>query len=201
MAKSVFNLLKNIPPREKRLTLPTLFTLLRIILVPFIIACMIENYWGTAFMLFLIASFTDIVDGALARWWDEQTFLGACLDPIADKLLLLSIFFTLAFVQTPLFIIPRWFVFCVLFKEVFVMAGAFLIYKTKDAIHIRPTLLGKMSTFIQIIFISWLFACYFFQWMPVKTYYTMLGLVLTVICLSFSQYISLGIQQLKDEKL
>lgn len=171
--------------KEWRITVPTLFTILRIILVPWIVATMVEQQWGLSFYLFIAAAGTDMIDGALARLCNAKTFLGACLDALADKLLLISCFATLAFVHSPLFSIPRWFVFLVLIKELVMIGGSFVVYLMKGFIEIKPTLLGKMTTFVQICFIVWLFSCYFFKWLPVKTYFFMLGLltVLSVACL------------------
>ena len=67
--------------------------------------------------LFAVAAISDILDGWLARYLHEHTFLGACLDPIVDKLLVLSVFATLALFHTPLFALPRWFVMLVFIKE------------------------------------------------------------------------------------
>jgi cardiolipin synthase len=122
--KLSFRFLKNLPAREKRVTLSTLFTMLRVLVAPIIVYSMVTDHWDLAFFLFLAAALSDTVDGTLARLRDEQTFLGASLDPIADKILLLSIFFTLAFVETPLFAIPLWFVLLVLAKEVLQIGGA-----------------------------------------------------------------------------
>ena len=106
----------SLPAHEMRITVPTLLTFMRILLTFGVIGAMIYHNWGTAFVVFLAAAFTDVLDGGLARWWNEKTFLGACLDPIADKFLVLSIFFTLAFVQSPLFHIPIWFFSIVFIK-------------------------------------------------------------------------------------
>ena len=197
MAKLSFKFLKKLPPHEKKMTLSTYLTLVRIALVPFIIFSMIFNYWGLAFSLFTIAAITDILDGNLARWLNEKTFLGACLDPIADKLLVLSVFFMLAFVQSPLFSIPLWFVLLVLFKEAILIIGSFILYQRKGHIEIQPTVLGKMTTVVQMGFIMWLFACYFFTWVPKKTYYSMLGIVLVLVFATLVQYIKIGIAQLQ----
>lgn len=199
MAKLNFNFFKKLPAHEKKLTASTMLTLVRIALVPFIIGAMVVQGWGTAFILFFIAAITDVLDGNLARWMNEKTFLGACLDPLADKLLVVSCFFTLAFVQSPLFAIPRWFVFLVLFKELLQIAGAIALYNIKGHIIVRPTLLGKMTTMVQIGFIMWLFACYFFAWLPTKTYYCMLGVVLLLVISSFAQYARIGMRQLREK--
>ena len=175
-----------------------MITIMRIILAPCVVIAMLYGTWGKAFMLFLIASMTDFLDGNMARLLNEQTFLGACLDPIADKILLVPCFMTLAFIKTPLFIIPLWFVSVVLIRELIVLAGALTVYFIKGHIAVRPTLLSKLTTMMQMIFIVWLFACYFFQWEPRKTYYTMLGLLLVLVISSLLQYIYIGMNQLKD---
>lgn len=192
----MFSLFNTIPPHEKRITLSTAITLVRLILVPFVVGAMVSGHWGYAFTLFFSAAITDVLDGTLARWRKEQTFLGAALDPLADKVLLLSSFCTLACIKTPLFAIPWWFFAVVLLKEVIVCGGAFMLYLVKGRLDIRPTWLGKMTTLIQIIFIMWLFACYFWGWMPVKTYYTVLGGMVTLIIVSLVQYSSIGWKQL-----
>ena len=189
---------KRLPAREKKITISTLFTLGRIVLTPIIVTAMILHYWGFAFALFLCAAITDMLDGIFARRWNEQTLLGMCLDPIADKLLILSCFFTLAFVQTPLFIIPKWFFIIVFIKEIILIAGAILLYAIKGHIEVRPLWVGKITTVVQMGFISWLFACYFFQWMPVKTYYTMLAIVLCLVIISLVQYTIMGVRWVSD---
>lgn len=174
------------PSTAYRITIPTLFTSARLILIPFIIGGMIGNVWGHTFIFFIAAALTDVIDGFWARFFNCKTFLGACLDAIADKLLLLSIFSTLAFLETPLFTIPRWFVVVVLLKELVMIFGSAFIYFTKGSLKVQPTVLGKLTTFVQVCFIVWLFSCYFFNWLPIKTYHVMLGLllVLSLACLA-----------------
>jgi len=195
--KFSFSFLKKLPDHEKKLTFSTLLTLTRIAISPVIVIAMATFNWGVAFILFCIAAMTDIADGYLARWLNERTFLGACLDPIADKLLVLSCFFTLAFVQSPLFSIPLWFVLFVLCKELILVVGAITLYCRKGHIEIHPTWLGKVTTVVQMGFIIWLFACYFFNWIPVKTYYSMLGIVILLVLSSLVQYTIIGIRQLQ----
>ena len=164
------------------------------ILTPIIVVVMMWHYWGMAFGLFLVAIATDLLDGYIARAWHQQTFLGACLDPIADKFLLVSCFTTLAFVHTPLFTIPRWFVYSVLSKELLLIVGAALLVVRGKHEAIRPTWLGKMTAAMQMIFVVWLFACYFFCWVPIKTYIFMLGLLLLLVLASLLQYVSIGLK-------
>ncbi|MEX0671719.1 MAG: CDP-alcohol phosphatidyltransferase family protein [Candidatus Babeliales bacterium] len=180
-----------------RLTIPTLLTLARIAVTPCIIFAMVYQYWGIAFSLFVFAAITDLLDGFLARILDQKSLLGACLDPIADKLLTLSVFGTLAFVQSPLFAIPAWFVIIMLIKELLLMLGAGLVYLICGQLRIAPLKIGKIAMFAQVMFIIWLFACYFFQWVPVRTYWAMLLLVMAVVLWAFIRYTLVGISQLR----
>ena len=193
--KITARLFSNLPAEETRITISTMLTIARIVMTPFIVVAMIVGQWGVAFWLFIIASALDVLDGNLARWLNQQTFLGACLDPIADKILLVSCFAALAFVQSPLFSIPLWFVLLVLIKELIIIFGSFLIYFIKGHLEVSPTVLGKATTVAQVWFIIWLFACYFFGWVPVRTYYTALGILFVLVSLSLFQYIRLGVLQ------
>jgi len=195
MRKFSFRFFKKLPEKEKRLTISNFLTISRIALTPFIVASMIRGSWGAAFWLFVIASALDVLDGNLARWLDQKTFLGSCLDPLADKILLISCFATLAFVQSPSFSIPLWFVLLMLFKEIIIFVGAAVLYMIKGHLEVAPTIIGKGSTVVQVWFIIWLFACYFFGWMPIKTYYAALTVVVVFVLLSFIQYLRLGIVQ------
>lgn len=175
-------------------TLSTSFTIIRIILVPFIVTSMMFHKWGIAASLFMIAALTDVLDGQVARMRNETTTLGAALDPIADKLLLLSTYATLSFIDSPLFGIPHWFVYLVLAKECLQIAGAAgLLFVVKKP-NIEPTMLGKLTTVIQVGFIIWLFMCYFMHWLPLKTYYGMLGVVVLLVAATFIQYARIGYQ-------
>ena len=191
-----FAVFRNLPTQEKRITLATIFTVSRIILAPFIVVLMIYGYWGAAFISFIAAALSDLIDGKLARCCNQQTYLGACLDPIADKILMLSIFFALAYVPTPLFALPAWFVYLVLAKEIVLVGSATIYLLIRGYFPIRPTRLGKWTTLVQMSFVMWLFACYFFHWMPVKTYYTMLGVMLIMMIASFTQYAIIGLRAL-----
>ncbi len=200
LKKFKLRIFKHLPAHEKRITIPTVFTFIRFILSFVIVGTMIVGYWGSAFVLFILAASTDLIDGSLARILNEKTFLGACLDPLADKMLLLSVFCTLAFVDTPLFQIPQWFFAFVLGKEIMQVTGAVIVYSIKGQIDVRSTILGKITTVVQVGFIVWLFACYFFKWLPIKTYYTMLGVVIIMVFASLVQYVSIGIQALGSEE-
>ncbi len=181
-----------LPKHEKRLTLSTWVTLTRLLLTPCVVLSLFSNMWFLAFALFFIAALTDIVDGALARFMGEQTFLGACLDPIADKCLIVSCFLTLSVMKTPLFVVPSWFAIAVFLKEIVLLGGSFFIYKKTQSLRILPTILGKLSTFVQVCFILWIFFCYFFGWVPVRTYAIFLGIMSVLLGVTLVQYGRIG---------
>jgi cardiolipin synthase len=192
MINYISSFFAHLPSREKRFTVPTLLTLSRIVLALFVVGAMVLHQWSLACILFLIAAGTDMLDGTLARFCNEKTQLGAALDPIADKFLVLSVFFTLAFAQSPLFHIPLWFVLIVFIKELILIGGALVVYYKTGSLEINPSWLGKTAMFIQIAFITWLFACYFFSWVPIKTYYTMLGVMILCAMASLVHYLWMG---------
>lgn len=194
LKKLNLHLFRQLPPEQKRMTVSTLLTLVRIALAPVIVIAMLYAHWGTACVLFIIAAFTDASDGMLARIRNERTVLGACLDPLADKILIVSCFCTIGFVQSPLFVLPLWFVWLIVCKEFVQIVGGCLLYSYKGYIRVRPTYLGKVTTVVQMGFIIWLFACYFFSWVPLKTYYAMLTLVISLVLASFMQYVAIGIR-------
>lgn len=190
--------IKSVFSKEFVITVPTVITVTRIILAPCIVMAMFAQKWGVAFILFVIASLTDAFDGAIARWCHAQTVLGACLDPIADKVLLISCFLTLTFVQSPLFSIPAWFLYLVLAKEALLIGGIAFLYFFTRKVEIKPTMLSKSVTAAQMIFIMWLFACYFFNWVPLKTYYTMLSVLALLVIATLIQYAHYGYSYLQS---
>src|SRR5256885_1111441 len=91
-------------------TVPTILTCMRIFLTPFIVYALMQQQWMLAWILFVGAGITDILDGFLARRWHCQTAVGATLDPLADKILLVSCFAALSVLS----IVPFWFLMLML---------------------------------------------------------------------------------------
>lgn len=199
--KKTTNYFFNLSPDQRRITPATVVTFMRIFLTPCIVIAIVNEYWLSAFILFFITALTDGVDGALARWRNERTRLGAILDPVADKLLLSSVFYTFGFIQSPSLPIPPWFVIIILVKELILVIGAVIVYWCTGQSDIYPTLLGKATTIVQMFFIAWLFGCYFFMWVPLKIYYCFLSLVLSAVVLSGIQYVYQGYRQIVKQRL
>ncbi len=180
--------------QDKRwLTLSNILTLTRIILTPIIVLMILRHQWAGAFMLFVIASFSDVLDGYCARLLHEQTHLGAMLDPIADKFLLLACFGALAFLHSPSFSIPVWFFTLIFVRELIILCGGYILLRTRAHFRVQPSILGKLTTFFQLLFISWLFVCYFFGWAPARTYRALLVALAFFSVLSLLQYVRIGL--------
>lgn len=124
--------------------LPNFLTILRLLAIPFFLILLEDNRYGDALAVFIAAGVTDALDGTIARLTNSKTELGAIMDPAADKLLLLSAFIALGFMHQ----VPRWLTVIVLTRDVLLVLGYFLLFMlTQEAIEIRPTVAGKMSTF------------------------------------------------------
>lgn len=104
-----------------------------------------------AIILFLIAILTDAADGFIARSFKKQTELGTFLDPLADKLLLLSGFFGIAFSSAFAIKPPMWVIVVIVFRDLFIICGLVIIFVTTRQLRIQPNLLGKLTTFFQML--------------------------------------------------
>jgi len=129
------------------ITVPNALTLLRLILVPFIIRAVLAGRHTLALVLFAAAAVTDILDGAAARHFGQNTASGAYLDPIADKCLLSGVYLGLAAAG----MVPWWFVAIILGRDIYILLGAVIVMLTTDVRKFPPSVWGKASTFVQIV--------------------------------------------------
>jgi cardiolipin synthase (CMP-forming) len=137
------------------LTLPNALTLLRILAIPFFaIAVWYGHHWQ-AFILFAAAGFTDLLDGFIARTFNQSSELGAVLDPAADKLLMTTAFLLLAFrTQGMTAPIPVWVAILAITRDGLISFYAFASTDRLNNHKFHPSLLGKLSTAIQLIAVS-----------------------------------------------
>ncbi len=126
--------------------LPTLLTLLRLILVPVIVWLIVIDAMLAAFIVFLTAGLTDALDGYLARRFGWETQLGAYLDALADKALLISVYAALGFLGH----VPPWLVILVISRDVLIIGAVLLTWLLDRDVEIRPTRLSKLNTGVQI---------------------------------------------------
>jgi cardiolipin synthase len=128
------------------MNLPNLMTLFRILLIPVFVIFIIDKFFGWALITFAVAGITDGIDGMVARITHKRTELGAYLDPIADKLLLMAAFVTLAVIE----ILPGWLAVIVITRDVIILIGFLVLLLTGYHPKIRPSFISKLTTFFQI---------------------------------------------------
>ncbi len=110
--------------------------------------------WLSAILVFIAASVTDGLDGYIARRYNQRSRLGAFLDPIADKGLLLAALLTLTFSDWG-YHFPLWFPVLVITRDVVIVAGSFGLHQLNGDVHVRPSWVGKVATFFQMVAIGW----------------------------------------------
>ena len=114
-----------------------------------IASLLLDEAWMSAFILIFIAGISDAFDGFLARAFHWQSKLGSMLDPIADKLLLVVIFVTLAYRD----IIPNWLAIIVISRDILILSGAIFYQWFTQDLRIAPLLSSKINTALQIVFV------------------------------------------------
>jgi cardiolipin synthase len=133
-------------PRNPLSTAPNLLTVLRICLAPFLVAAILENRFGLSFALFVAAGLTDALDGLLARVLKQRTALGQYLDPIADKLLLSTLFLVLMYKG----LIPTTVTVLVFGRDVGILLVAAVLYAVVGRREFAPSIFGKANTVAQV---------------------------------------------------
>ena len=144
------------------INLPNLFTLLRLLLTPFVAWAILARRPVLAIGLFGVAAFTDYLDGAAARRLRSGTAAGAVFDPIADKCLLSGAFLALAAAG----MLPWWLVGVVFGRDLYILLGAGLMLLTTPIRHFPPSIWGKVSTCVQIgTVLAWLVRNFWNSWL------------------------------------
>ena len=128
------------------LSAPNQLTLLRMMFLPFIVIKLVEGHYGWALALFIIAGLSDGLDGLLARTLKQQTVLGQYLDPIADKLLLSTMFLVLSILHK----IPWKFTVLVFSRDISILCASAVLYAIAGLRDFRPSIFGKANTFAQV---------------------------------------------------
>ncbi len=129
------------------MTVPNLISILRIILVPIFIIYMIDHRPLASLVIFMIAGVSDALDGFVARVFHQKSNLGAHLDPLADKILLMS-----AYIVSAIFkMIPSWLAVLTISRDVIILLGVLVLYLNRYPVKIQPSLLGKATTCMQVV--------------------------------------------------
>ena len=129
------------------LNIPNSISLLRICLVPLVVWLIITDQIVAAFAVFVLAGLSDAVDGFIAKRYAMKTVLGSYLDPLADKLLLVSIYIALGLLGE----LPSWLVILIVSRDILIVAGFILSWILDHPFSIDPAFISKINTAIQIV--------------------------------------------------
>ncbi len=129
--------------------IPNLLTLARIGLVPWLVVLLQEQQYGWSLAVFVIAGVTDGLDGYIAKRFNASTYLGAILDPIADKTLLVTSYIMLSVLE----IIPFWLMVVVVFRDIVIIGGNLLMVLFFSTMEMKPLAISKLNTVVQIFYI------------------------------------------------
>jgi cardiolipin synthase (CMP-forming) len=176
-------------------TAPNQLTLLRMIFVPFVVIQLVDGHYLWALIIFVAAGFSDGLDGLLARILHQQTLLGQYLDPIADKLLLSTMFLVLSILHH----IPWKYTVVVFSRDVSILAASAVLFAIAGLRDFRPSIFGKANTFSQIsaIFFVLLFAVRRSRWIWIaRVVFLRATFIFTI--LSALHYVILVQQRLRE---
>jgi cardiolipin synthase (CMP-forming) len=127
--------------------IPNTLTLARIVAVPLLVWLIIDHEMLAAFLVFMLAGLSDAADGYLAKRYGWNTELGAYLDPIADKLMLVSIYVSLGLLR----VLPPWLVILVATRDIMIVGGVVLAALLQQPVKVKPLLISKLNTAAQIV--------------------------------------------------
>jgi cardiolipin synthase (CMP-forming) len=134
------------------MNIPNSITILRVIAIPGLIVALVYHDNGLALAIFFACGITDGLDGFIARTFHQRTEIGAFLDPVADKLLLTSSFVTLAILDLPNKI-PIWLIVTAISRDIIILVGVAILFMLGTKPQIKPSWIGKFTTFCQITLI------------------------------------------------
>ena len=129
------------------MNIPNIITLARILSVPLLIWCILSGQYDLSFLIFMLAGISDGVDGFLAKRYGWKTELGAYLDAVADKTLLVSIFVALGIIK----LLPAWIVIGVVARDILIIGAVLLSWILENPVTIKPSYVSKVNTTLQIL--------------------------------------------------
>ena len=168
------------------MSIPNLITLGRILLVPIVVWAIASGAMWIAFVLFLGAGLSDAVDGYLAKRFNMTTELGAYLDPLADKALIVSIYITLGIYG----LIPGWLVILVVSRDIMIVGAVMLSWLVGTPVKVKPLLVSKLNTAAQIVFACVVLGTLGFAYPLPKVSLVLMALVAALTLLSVAAYVA-----------
>ena len=167
------------------MSIPNIITLARILLVPFIVWAIASNQMEIAFAIFIVAGVSDAIDGFLAKRFNMASELGALLDPLADKALLVSIYVALGIWGA----VPRWIVILVVSRDIMIVGAVIVSWLVGKPIPMKPLMVSKLNTVAQVAFAALVLAALGFGFRSSPYDLILMGLVTVFTLLSVSFYL------------
>ena len=168
------------------MSIPNLITLARILAVPVIVWAITAGEMRLAFILFLVAGLSDLVDGFLAKRFGMATELGAYLDPLADKAMIVSIYVALGIVEA----MPRWLVILVVSRDILIVGAVILSWLVDKPVKLKPLTVSKLNTVAQIVYATFVLAALAFSWDIPLVINALMTLVAVLTLLSVAFYVA-----------
>ncbi len=176
--------------------IPNAICVVRIILVAPIVWYVLEERYGLALTLILVAGLSDALDGYLARRFDWRTRLGGLLDPAADKLLMFAVFVSLTWQGW----VPLWFTAIVIGRDVVIIGGTIVYQLMVEPVEGEPTKASKLNTVLQIVFLLLTVNHAWTEWPPEIALELVGAAVLVTIGISTVQYVTTGVVRLRARR-
>ena len=129
------------------MNLPNFLSLIRILFIPILVILLIYEYYDLSLIILVLSAISDALDGFIARFFHQKTTLGAYLDPIADKLLLVTSYITLSILN----IIPDWLTIIVISRDVIISLGVLILLINAYPLEIKPSGISKLTTLFQLL--------------------------------------------------
>jgi cardiolipin synthase len=167
------------------LSIPNIITLGRILLVPIIVWAIASSQMKIAFTIFIIAGVSDAIDGFLAKRFNMTSELGALLDPLADKALLVSIYVALGIAGA----VPRWLVILVVSRDIMIVAAVIVSWLFDRPVEMKPLMVSKLNTATQVAFAALVLAALGFGFNPAPYDLILMGFVTVFTLVSVSLYL------------
>jgi cardiolipin synthase (CMP-forming) len=170
---------------KRRVSIPNIITLGRILLVPIVVWAIASSQMEIAFAAFVIAGVSDAVDGFLAKRFGMTTELGAYLDPLADKAMLVSIYVALGIIEA----VPRWLVILVVSRDIMIVGAVILSWLFDKPIPMKPLMVSKINTVAQVALAALVLASLAFGFHPGPYDVILMALVTAFSLASVSLYL------------
>jgi len=138
--------MKALKQSNSTINIPNILSIARILITPFFVILLMKKMFFFALLIFTIAGISDALDGLFARYFNQHTILGSYLDPLADKILLTSAFISLAILK----VVPGWLTVIVITRDILILLGIAMVTIMGKKITIKPTLVSKCTTAIQL---------------------------------------------------